>query len=100
MATPRSDRDAVSALCRNRSATRHWRRLGAQRAERQLGVLVAGSTEPENRGQGTPSPGSRPRSGIHAATVDRDGLTGDEIAVGRGKEDQRAKQVLRLLVAG
>src|ERR1700736_2188771 len=39
------------------------------------------------------------RSGIHVAAVDRDGLAGDEVAVGRGEKDERAEEVLRMLVA-
>src|SRR5262245_41560102 len=40
-----------------------------------------------------------PASRIHVAAVDGDGLPGDEITVGRGQENQRAQQVLGLLVA-
>src|ERR1700681_4278790 len=39
------------------------------------------------------------RSGAHVAAVDRDGLAGDEIAVGAAEKDQRAQEVLGLLVA-
>src|SRR5689334_16996882 len=45
---------------------------------------------------------SRQRSSglsINRPAVDRDGLAGDEIALGRGEEDERADQVLRQLVA-
>src|SRR5262249_25579516 len=39
------------------------------------------------------------RSGVHVAAIDGDGLTGDEVAVRGGEEDQRADEVLRMLVA-
>src|SRR3974390_2039833 len=39
--------------------------------------------------------GSAGISGIHVAAVDRNGLAGDEIALGGGQKDKRAEQVLR-----
>src|SRR5262249_34284861 len=42
---------------------------------------------------------SASRSRIHVAAVDGDRLPGDEIALGRGEEDERAKEILRMLVA-
>src|ERR1041385_3880085 len=37
-------------------------------------------------------------SRIHVSAIDRDHLPGDEVAVGRSEEDQRAGEVFRLLV--
>src|SRR5215471_3494440 len=39
------------------------------------------------------------RLGIHVAAIDRDGLPGDEIAVGAGQENQGTEEILRKLVA-
>ena len=47
---------------------------------------------------GPPLAEAEGRSGIHIAAVDRDGLPGDEIAVGRSQENQRAQEVLGMLV--
>src|SRR6478736_8174972 len=56
----------------------------------QIGKLVYNETI---------SPLKPGRSGIHVASVDRERLAGDEIALRRREENERAKEVLRMLVA-